>query len=297
VGLSATRRAAFFVLIASCAFATASPLARWARPADPVFVACARCLLGALVLGALDVRSVWRDVARATRRQRLLVACVGALLALHFALFLVGLDRTSLAAGISLVSLEPLSVVLFAWGMHRIAPTRLELVGVLTATAGACVVARAAGQGEHRLTGDLLVIGAVVVYGLYVAAARSLKSALPARSYAVSVYLSAAIALAVVLPFVPRGGAIWPLPPHSWLAIVGLAIVPTVIGHTMVQTGSRTLSPSTVALVSPGETIGGMAISMAFMSAHPLPLELIGAVVVLVGATLAIFGARPIVEA
>jgi drug/metabolite transporter (DMT)-like permease len=296
VGLSATRRAAVFVLIASSAFATASPLARWARPADPVFVACARCVLGAILLAAIDARSVWSDIRRASTKQRALVACAGALLALHFALFLAGLDRTSLAAGISLVSLEPLSVVLFAWGMHRIAPTRLELVGVLTATAGACVVARAAGQGEHRLTGDLLIIGAVVVYGLYVAAARSLKTALPARSYAVSVYASAAMALILVLPFIPRSGVITALPPHSWIAIVGLAIIPTVIGHTMVQTGSRTLSPSTVALVSPGETIGGMVISVLLMGASPLRLELIGAAVVLLGATLAIFGARPIVQ-
>ena len=141
-----------------------------------------------------------------------------------------------------------------------------------------------------------MVIGAVVVYGLYVAAARSLRDALPARSYAVSVYGSAAIALAVVLPFVPRGGEIWPLPPHAWVAILGLALVPTVVGHTLVQTGSRTLSPSTVALVSPGETIGGMLISLLLMNARPAPLELIGAAVVVVGATLAIFGARPIVR-
>ena len=287
---------ALFVLIASAAFATASPLARWARPADPVFVACARCVLGAVLLGALDLPAIVRDVAAATPRQRWLVAGVGALLALHFGLFLVGLDRTSLAAGISLVSLEPLSVVVFAWGMHRIAPTRLELVGVLAATVGACIVARAAGQGEHRLAGDLLVIGAVVVYGLYVAAARSLRSALPPRSYAVCVYASAAVTLAIVLPFVPRGGALWPLPSHAWIAIVGLAIIPTAIGHTMVQTGSRTLSPSTVALVSPGETIGGMVISILLMDAKPLALELIGAAVVLIGATLAIFGARPIVR-
>ena len=294
--MSPARRAALFVLVASAAFATASPLARWARPADPIFVAFARCVLGALVLAAVDVRAVARDLGRATGRQRLLVACVGALLALHFALFLVGLDRTSLAAAISLVSLEPLSVVLFAWGMHRIAPTRLELVGVLTATAGACLVARAAGRGEHRLEGDLLVIGAVVVYGLYVASARSLRAALPARSYAVSVYVAAAFTLMLVLPFAPRASSGWSLPPHSWIAIAALALVPTAIGHTMVQTGSRTLSPSTVALVSPGETIGGMVISVLLMGARPLPLEIAGAAVVLVGATLAIFGARPIVQ-
>jgi drug/metabolite transporter (DMT)-like permease len=286
--------AAGFVLLASCAFATSGPLARAARPADPLFVAAARVLVAAVFLSLLDLRGVVRDLRALPRRTAAKIFLVGALLGAHFALFLCGLDRTSLPAGISLVSLEPLSVVVWAWLLFRERPTRAEQVGVLLATAGAAIVAQAAGQGEHRLLGDLLVVSAVMLFGLYVAAARALKDALPARTYAAAVYGCAAIALCLTLPLLPAAPDTTRAPPAaSWLAILGIAFIPTVIGHTAVQTAARTLPPSTVALVSPGETLGGITIGLVALRATPKPLEIAGAAVILLGSLVAIFAIRP----
>lgn len=286
--------AAGFVLVASCAFATSGPLARAARPADPLLVAAARVLIAAVFLALLDPRGVIRDLRALPRRATAKIFLVGALLGAHFALFLCGLDRTSLPAGISLVSLEPLSVVLWAWLLFRERPTRAEQIGVLLATAGAVVVAQDAGEGEHRLLGDLLVVGAVLLFGLYVAAARLLKDTLPPRTYAAAVYGCAAISLCVVLPFLPVAPGTTRAPPGmSWLAILGVAFIPTVIGHTSVQTAARSLPPATVALVSPGETLGGIAIGLALMRATPKPMEIVGAAIILVGSLVAIFAIRP----
>lgn len=286
--------AAGFVVVASCAFATAGPLARAARPADPLFVAAARVVIAAACLALLDPRGVVRDLRALPGRAMGKVFLVGALLGAHFALFLCGLDRTSLPAGISLVSLEPLSVVVWAWLLFRERPSRAEQVGVLLATAGAVVVAQAAGQGEHRIVGDLLVIGAVMLFGLYVAGARALRDVLPARTYAAAVYGCAAITLCAALPFLPAAAGTTRAPPaESWLAIVGLALIPTLIGHTSVQTAARSLPPATVALVSPGETLGGLAIGLVLLRATPSSLEMVGAGIILLGALVAILAIRP----
>lgn len=286
--------AAGFVLVASCAFATASPLARAARPADPMLVAAARVLIAAVVLALLDLGAAARDLRALPRRTAAKIGLVGALLGAHFALFLCGLDRTSLPAAVSLVSLEPLSVVVWAWLLFRERPSRAEQAGVLLATAGAVVVAQDAGHGEHRLLGDLLVVGAVLLFGLYVAAARALRDALPPRTYAAAVYASAAIALCAALPLLPVAPGTTRSPPGaSWLAIAGVALIPTVIGHTAVQTAARTLPPATVALVSPGETLGGIAIGLLLLGATPKPLEIAGAAIILVGSLIAIFAMRP----
>src|SRR5262249_10155855 len=86
--------AALVVVFAGTAFSVASPLARWARPADPLVVAFGRLAVAALVLLALD-RGAALDAARAlTARQRATVFFAGALLAVHFACFLWGLDHT-----------------------------------------------------------------------------------------------------------------------------------------------------------------------------------------------------------
>lgn len=281
------RDAVLLVLGGGAAFATSGPLARYAAPAHPVVIVLGRLLLAGLVLAALDARGL---VALRLGRRRLAgIALAGAVLAAHFVLFVWGLERTSLPAAVSLVSLEPLSVVLCAWLLQGLRPRPLEQLGVLLATVGAFVIARGAGQGEHRLGGDLLVLGAVVLYGFYVALARALRGDLPARRYAALVYAAASVATALLLPFVP----LRPLPLHAIGAIGGLALLPTLVGHTAVQAAARHLSPSVVALVSPAETLGGLAIGAAWLGARPTPVELAGALVIVAGATLAIFGQRP----
>lgn len=286
--------AAIFVVLASSAFSTAGPLARAARPADPLLIAAFRVLVAAVFLALVDAKNLRRDLRAVPRRTMVWIFLTGALLGAHFALFLCGLDQTSLPAAISLVSLEPLSVVVWAWLLFRERPSRAEQVGVLLATVGAVVVAQAANQGEHRLFGDLLVIGAVMLFGLYVAGARALKDALPPRTYAAAVYGAAAVTLGVTLAILPAAEGTTRTPPGaSWLAMLGVAFIPTVIGHTAVQTAARTLPPATVALVSPGETLGGIAIGLIALHATPQPLEWAGAAIILAGSLIAIFAIRP----
>lgn len=288
-----TRAAALFLLLTSSVFAMAGPLARAARPAHPLIVAFGRVALAAVVLGALGPRLVLRSLPSLTARQRGVVLGAGALLAAHFALFLWGLDRTSLPAALSLVALEPLSVVLWAWGLFGLRPSRPEQIGVLLATAGALLVGQGAGAGEHSVTGDLLVLGAVVLFGAYVAAARGVRDALPAQAYAALVYAGAAISLAVCLPLVP--GALtdaWPMPAHSALYIALLALLPTVIGHTAVQWAARRMSPALVALVCPGESLGGIAIGAVWLGTVPTATEIAGGIIILSGTTIAILAPR-----
>jgi drug/metabolite transporter (DMT)-like permease len=288
------RSAALFVLFAGAAFSVASPLARWARPTDPLVIAFGRLAVAAVVLGVLDRGAFVSALRGLSWQKRAIVALAGALLAVHFACFLWGLDHTSLPAAVSLVSLEPLGVVLCAWALLGVAPSRAEQLGVALATAGAVVVARGAGEGEHQLAGDLVVLAAVAVFGLYLTVARALKDALPARSYAVLVYASASVVLALVLAGVPSAfmAPAWPLGARGVIGIVALGLVPTVLGHTAVQTASRSLPPAIVALALPAETLGGIAIGIAWMGAVPSTKELAGAGIIVLGSAVAILGPK-----
>jgi drug/metabolite transporter (DMT)-like permease len=285
-----TKSAALFVLFASAAFATASPLARWARPTHPLLLAFGRLAVAAVVLGAADLGALPAAVRGLDAKQRWTVLGAGAILAAHFACFLWGLDHTSLPAAVSLVSLEPLGVVVCAWAILGVSPSRAERIGVGLATLGAVVVAQGVGSGDHRLAGDLAVLAAVALFGLYLTVARALKDALPARSYAALVYASASVVLALTLALTPSAFASpsWPLAPRAIVAILALGVIPTVLGHTAVQTASRTLPPAIVALVSPGETVGSIAIGAALLATMPSGVELAGAAIILMGAVVAI---------
>lgn len=289
------RTAALFVLFASAAFAASSPIARYARPAHPLIVALGRLVVAALVLIAVDRRALLKVALGLSPRQRWLVFSAGGLLALHFACFLWGLDNTSLPAAVSLISVEPVAVVLCAWAIVGVRPSRIERVGVGLATLGAVVVATDAGHGDHRIVGDLGIVAAVVLYGLYLTVARVLKDALPAISYAALVYTTAAVLLGLALTMVPAifAAPAWPLHSRALMVIVALGLIPTVLGHTAVQTASRTLSPSVVALASPGETVGGIAIGAIALHELPSWTEVVGAAVILAGSAFVLAAPSP----
>lgn len=276
------------VVVAACAFSLSAPLAKAAVGLSPIAVGAGRCLvatLGILVIAGKPTLRAWRSL---DARKAWSLAGAGCLLAVHFGLFLEGLAHTSLPAAVALVSLEPLAVVLAAWIAFGIRPQRREVAGVLLATLGAAWVARAAGTGENRISGDVMVLAAVAVYGAYVAAARGLRDTMPSLPYAASVY---AVAFLVLLPFAVMAAAHDPLPPYkTWGFVIALGLVPTLIGHTLVQRAARHVPPALVALVSPGETVGSVAIGAFAQSAWPTKDEWVGAAFILAGATVAILG-------
>lgn len=283
-------RAIAFVALASTSFAVSSPIARIARPAHPLLVAFGRVALASLILFALDAPGVWRYWRDMTPATRWRIFICGALLGTHFALFQAGLDATSLPAAVSLVSLEPVGVVFAALVFFREMPSRREQVGVVLATIGAAVIAFAAGTGEHKLAGDLLVLGSVALFGFYVAAARAIRNALPPQHAGSMIYAVAAAVILLVLPLVGAFSNVPELPFRSFLAITGIALIPTIIGHTSVQAAARTLPPAIVSLVSPGETLGGLVVAALFMNEIPKPQECVGAALILSGVLFAIFG-------
>src|SRR5262249_42206235 len=159
---------------------------------------------------------------------------------------------------------------LFGWLLHGIRPTRLEQLGVIVATAGAVLISRGAGSGEHRLFGDLLVLGAVLLFGLYISGARAFRGDLKAGHYAALVYGASALTPALAIAVIPNVNR--PITEHAVIAVIALALIPTVIGHTVVQAAARTTSPAIVALVSPAETMGALLIGAFLMGAWPSTL-------------------------
>jgi drug/metabolite transporter (DMT)-like permease len=277
------------IVLAACAFATASPIAKSITGLSFAGIGAARCAVAAVALLAMAPTTTWRAVAALDARKRLALVGAGLLLAAHFGLFLAGLLATSLPAAAALVSLEPVAVVMAAWVAFGVRPGGRELSGIALATLGAAVVAQGAGHGEHRLAGDALVLGAVVLFGAYVAFARGLRDAMPTTPYAACVYTVAALALAPLARVLDApGGAI---PSSTWAGVTALGLVPTLLGHTLTQRAARHVSPSIVALVSPGETVGAILIGAA-TGRVPSVVEWTGAAIIVAGASVTVMGAR-----
>ncbi|MEO8875766.1 MAG: DMT family transporter [Polyangiaceae bacterium] len=278
------------VALAALCFATSSPLAKAAHALSPLAIGSTRCVVASVAITLLFPRKTFAAVAALSARGRLRLFGAGALLAAHFGCFLFGLANTSLSAAASLVSLEPLAVVLSALFVFGVKPQPAEAVGVALAAVGAAWIGHGAGEGENKLIGDFFVLLAVVIYGAYVMAARAMKDEISGWPYAAAVYAIAAVLLAPLALFASASAPA--PPPITWLYVFLLGIVPTMIGHTLVQRSARHVHPSVVALISPGETVGSIGIGIALQGTRPTSSEWTGAALVILGVIFAVFADR-----
>ncbi|RYE91986.1 MAG: EamA family transporter, partial [Myxococcales bacterium] len=109
------------------------------------------------------------------------------------------------------------------------------------------------------------------------------RDVIPAGPYAAAVYGTSGVVLTLACLALASGGLAFSAPPHSLVAIVALAIIPTLGGHTLVQWSARHVPAAVVALVSPGETIGSLLIGAALLGQAPTRHEAAGAALVLAG--------------
>lgn len=248
--------------------------------APPLTIAFWRVCLASLLLAPWAAPEAARAVPALTPRLRGALVLSGLALALHFATWIASLSHTTVAASVLLVNTAPIFSVVFAalWLKER--THGRELAALALATAGAGIVAMDdAGGGSHSLWGDGLALAGAATLSLYHVVGRGLREALPLRAYVFGVWSTAAAGLLVLaLAF---GQPLVDLAPRTWLALVALAVFPTLLGHGLVNRALRGLPAPTVGLFMLGEPVGATLLAWLFLAESPGALTLCGGAVIL----------------
>jgi drug/metabolite transporter (DMT)-like permease len=119
----------------------ASPLVRLSA-ADPAAIAVWRLGFSLVIVAVfLGLTGEWRDWKRLSVRHLALAALGGVSLALHFWAWNASIHLTTIAASVTLVSLQPAVVGAISAVALREAPTRRQVLGIAIAILGALVIA------------------------------------------------------------------------------------------------------------------------------------------------------------
>jgi drug/metabolite transporter (DMT)-like permease len=203
----------------------------------------------------------------------------GLFLALHFAAWVASLDHTTVASSVVIVTANPFLVVVFSWLLWREPLGRKRLAGVLLAVGGAVVI----GWGDFSLSGEALLgdvlalAGAVGIAAYYMAGGR-LRARLGLLEYLVPVYLSAGLILLIAIAVLdePLAG----FGAETYACLAALAVVPQLIGHSLLNWGLRYFSAAFVATAVLGEPVGATVLAYAILHETPPGWTLAGAVLV-----------------
>lgn len=246
--------------------------------APALVIAAGRLTVASLVMAPLFWTRFARVKNQFTVRDWLLAVAAGILLAVHFALWIESLNRTSVTSSVVLVAMDPVFVALTAplflrektsWRLYL--ATGMGLVGT-TIIAGP-------GLGSAFVTGgNLLALGGAACAAGYLLVGRRVRQRVELVGYVYVMYSVAAVVLLLAVAF-----ARLPLTGYSartYLFILLLGLGPQLIGHTSFNWALRYLSAPLVAMVILFEPVGASLLAWAVLCEPPTPLEIAGGVVI-----------------
>jgi drug/metabolite transporter (DMT)-like permease len=184
----------------------------------------------------------------------------GLALALHFSFWIESLFHASIAVSTTIVCTHSLFSGLFAylWGEK---PRPNQIAGVLIAMVGVYLLSGADARAD--LYGILLALAGAIAGGYYFASARFARS-VDFPSYLIVTYSSAAVfsLLACLLTSQPIFG----YPASTWIYLALMALIPMLVGHSLLNYLLRQMEVLPVTASVIGEGVGATALAAIFLN-------------------------------
>jgi len=249
--------------------------------APPLIIATYRLLFTFLALAPFTLMKKGA-LAGLDRRQVALSALSGLFLALHFVTWFISLGYTSVASSTVLVTLQPVFVVVGSLLFFGERIPRLAAVGGGLALAGGLIIGAADFQvGPRALVGDLLALVAAVMVSGYLLIGRRLRKDTPLEGYTFVTYGTSSLFLvgATLVTRTPFGG----YPTRDWVLFLTLALVCTVMGHTVFNWALKYVQASVVSVSILGEPLGAILWAAVFLGEPPTLRQAAGGAVIFGG--------------
>ena len=192
----------------------------------------------------------------------------GIVLGLHFISWVIGVRLATAANATIIVNLVPLVMPVFMYALYRESINTREVVATIIALLGLAILAAGDVQiSQEHLQGDIICFVSMLLFGFYLALGRNSARYESIWLYIVPVYFIAGIFCFITALFFSS-------PFHAYSTyeiamILGLAIVPTVIGHTLLNYAMQKFRGQTVSIVNMGQfLVAGLA---AYVLYHEIP--------------------------
>lgn len=231
------------------------------------------------------------ELRRVRGRDAAMCTFSGICLALHFLTWFESLKWTGVAVSTVLVSTE---VIFTALGFALFLKGKIPPLGaaaILLAFGGSAVLALAGGGAGSQLYGNLLALAAAFFVALYTLIGRVQRDYLSTTVYTFLTYLACFLTLLVMAlasgtPLAGYGG-------REWLIGLGLAVLCTLMGHSLFSWCLKFLSPAYVSAAKLCEPVCSGALAVPLFGEIPTGLQLLGAAVILGAVFLYTWAERP----
>ncbi|MDP9291297.1 MAG: DMT family transporter [Verrucomicrobiota bacterium] len=252
----------------------------------PTVLSAYRLLLSALLLSPFYAGNFWKHRHEYSVRHLHLTLLPGLALALHFITWMQGAKWTHAANATLIVSMVPIAMPFILFFKIGEVITKAEVVGTLLAMGGAVwLTASDFFVSRQSLLGDVTCFVSMLLFSYYLAQARTDRSP-NIWLYLVPLYAVAGVICLVVALFVAHPFA--PLAAREYLLVLGLVVVPTILGHSILNHAMKQLSAQVVGVVNLFQFLFAGALAYFLFGEVPRPVFYAAGALVVAGSIIVI---------
>jgi drug/metabolite transporter (DMT)-like permease len=250
--------------------------------APPLVSAFYRMAFAVLFLSPFALSPFLSELRVIRKRELSLTILSGILLGVHFAVWFTSLFYTTISNSVVLVTTQPIFVAILSLIFLKEGIRALQLLGIVCAIIGGAFIAGGdLSLGREYLVGDLLALAGALAAGAYMFCGRIVRQRMNLLPYIFSVYLLATLVLGILC--ILYGESLYPYPKMTFLWFVLLALVPTIVGHTLYNWTLKYLKAHLVATTILGEPVGSTILAFIIFSEVPASWTYIGAILIFAG--------------
>lgn len=238
----------FFLILAIVATSVSGFLVREAD-LNPVMLASYRLLVAAIVLFPIFLRLLKKHPEISLKKLIRAVAPPALLLGAELTVWNTAVEQTRLANASLLINMMPLAMPAVLWFLYKERVNRREIMATGIAVSGlVLLVSSDLVVSPSFLIGDGLALLAMVMLTIYLSMSRRLGHLPSIWLYVVPMYAFGGLVLLVI--GLATADSYFPSTGNAWMAAIGLGLLPTVVGHSMLNWCMQRMRGQIVALVN-----------------------------------------------
>ena len=276
------KRLAYFALIIGIfAISTSAILIRWSS-SDPLVIGSYRQTFATFLFLPFLLKDKFQEILNLSSREIFELLIIGILLGAHFGFWISSVKATSVAASVLLGTCHIVYVSIIGWVVFGEKLSSRGIIGTVIALAGIIILFWGdLVEDPGNFKGNFLAFISGILAGLYYLGGRKHRKNISLPTYAFVVYLSSAIIMWFVVII---QGLEYKSMPNSELQLFFLmALVPTLLGHTMQNWALAFLPAYVISITLLAEPIGSGLLAWYLFSEVPSLGVLLGGLIVLVG--------------
>jgi drug/metabolite transporter (DMT)-like permease len=249
---------------------------------DPLVLAALRLILAFVFLTPVLILQLRKHGAAFTRDHLRRTRLPALVVALHLISWTLGARMTAVAQSTLIVNLVPIALPFFLYVLAGERLNMAEIIGTLLAIAGLVGLSvRDALSGGGSLSGNAVCFVSMLLFALYLALGRRNRDFPSVWLYVIPVYGQGAVICLIAA--LPRLGTFSIGSAREWALMAGLAAIPTVCGHSLLNYAIRKVRGQIVSLFNLSQFIFAGAMGFLFFREVPRAAFYVTSAVIVAG--------------